>query len=164
MLSMQVAREFHQARKSMEAREKPPAKGGEREPLQLSTGDVPWAGKTKLRATPGLSDFESQLMERAMMLSSAPARLRAVVLLLAVLPPDTPVPMVMLQNLWANILQAEEFASTVQDLEEEGYVVTAQPTENSLWVLVDSGVQEHLQAWPCPCHLSRSPLLPAPRT
>jgi len=85
------------------------------------------------------------LTEKAGCLSSVPEHLRQPLLMLTVLPPETPVPSPVVVRLWAGLVSERDAIGMLQQLEQAGYLFTARPTDADIWVLVDATVQEHLQ-------------------
>lgn len=90
-------------------------------------------------------DLTAALEERAELLSAVPEDLRQPLLMLAAMPANTPIPTAVLARLWSRLVEAEDVVRTVDGLEQSGLVLSAQPTEYSVWVLVTPEVQEHLQ-------------------
>mmetsp|Transcript_5208 Transcript_5208/g.13145 ORF Transcript_5208/g.13145 Transcript_5208/m.13145 type:complete len:1395 (+) Transcript_5208:246-4430(+) len=147
----EAAAEFHRARKSMAEARITAQEAGK---LALQLGEAPQQDcleATARKTVQMLSEEEEldlveELGERSMLLSAVPEPLRVPLLMLATVPANTPVPMSVLRRLWSRVMGADEVVRTVDGLEQCGLVLSAQPSEYSVWALVTPEVQEHLQA------------------
>jgi hypothetical protein len=142
----QAAKEYYSARKSLS---EPCVSSAQAAKLALELGEPPAqedvSASKEQPVTGDGSNLDAEIAQRAMLLSAVPLALRRPLLMLAALPANTPVPTAVLSRLWARVLDGEDVVATVDGLEECGLVLSAQPTEYSVWVLVTPEVQEHLQ-------------------
>mmetsp|Transcript_17493 Transcript_17493/g.48802 ORF Transcript_17493/g.48802 Transcript_17493/m.48802 type:complete len:1525 (-) Transcript_17493:573-5147(-) len=156
-----AAREFHKARGSLEFAQRPPgasvpilgfakapreegtSAAARKQQQQAAAESVPDSIHQAIKKA--REEVDMALSEKALKLNTVPAELCKPLLLLSVLPVDTPAPTAMLQRLWADHVSVENIPRMVEELEVEGYIVSARPTEDSLWLLLDGSVQDSLQ-------------------